>query len=305
MWLWQFLKASVYDPAFHGSMKDRSFGSVFGYFALVVFAVSVIVSFPALRGVYAFVFQPSETVDAIRQQALDLYPDWLELKAENGKISMNAESPFAIAMPRGTSGEGEESLPANLLVINTDKPIDTSDFEKYDTLLILSEDMIGAIDEEKGKVEIQEIGQYLEDGEFALVKDEYAAFVSKVEGMIKGFGILLLFLIPITVFVGLSISYLVYLLFGALVIWLAAALRKTKWEYGTAYKSGLVLIAVPALYSALVTAGAIGEIPVRFFFTVLLFVLALANIPSGQGAALVEESVPAPAETPIAPTDTK
>ena len=65
------------------------------------------------------------------------------------------------------------------------------------------------------------------------------------------------------------------------------------------------LIAVPALYSALVTAGAIGEIPVRFFFTVLLFVLALANIPSGQGAALVEESVPAPAETPIAPTDTK
>lgn len=303
MWLWQSLKASVYDKAFYRSMKDRKASLAVGYFALVVFVASLVVSFPALRGVASFVFQPSETVDSIRRQALDLYPDWLELTAEGGKLSMNAESPFAIPMPRGTTEDGDKSLPANLLVINTDKPIEVSDFEEYDTLIILSEDSIGVVEEEKGKFQIQQISQFLEDGKFTLIKDEYAKFVAKVEKLIKGLGIALLFLIPITVFGGLFVSYLVYLLLGALVIWVAASIRKAKWQYATAYKAGLYLIALPIAYNAFATLGACREVPIPFFFTVLLFVLALINISADPvSAEPVPEAptVPAPA-APAAP----
>jgi hypothetical protein len=297
MWLWQSLKASVYDPVFYRSMKDRRTGPALGYFAVIVFVASLIVSFPALRGISSFVFYPSDEVNSIKQQALDLYPDWLELKAEGGKLSMNAESPFAIPMPHGTIEGGDQSLPTNLIVINTERPIEVADFEAYDTLIVLGADEIGVIEEKKGKTQIQKIGQFLEDGKFDLAKDEYVKFVNRIEKMIKGFGIVLLFLVPIAVFSGLFVSYLVYLLFGALVIWFAAWARKTHWQYGTAYKAGLYLITLPIAYNALSSFCTTSEVRVPFFFTILLFVIALINISSEKPA--VTEPVADPV-TPVA-----
>ncbi len=293
MWLWQSFKASVYDPAFYRSMKERKSSLALGYFALVVFVASLAVSFPAISGIYSFVFHSSEEVNSIRQQVLDLYPDWLELKVEGGKLSMNAESPFAIPMPRGAAeDEGDEPLPANLIVINTEKPIEVSDFDEYDTLIILGEDTIGAIEEEKGKVQIQEIGQFLEDGQFTLVKDEYAKFVAKVEKLIKGFSVALLFLVPIIVFGGLLVSYLVYLLLGALVIWAVSRLCKTNWSYGTAYKAGLYLITVPVVYDALPIC-----LGIPFVSTAILFCLALINIrQTDETVSVAADSVP---EVPV------
>jgi hypothetical protein len=280
MWLWQSLKASVYDPVFYRSMKDRKFGSALGYFSLVVFVAALIVSLPMMRTIASFVFQPSQEAAAIKQQAIDLYPDWLEIQTENGKLSTNAESPFAVPIPHGIGEDDSQHPPANLIVINTEKPIELSDFETYSTFVILGADTIGFFDPEKKKVQIQEIGQFLENERFTIVKVEYVGFIQKLEKIVKGFGIMLLFLVPLAIFIGLFMAYLVYLLFGALVVWLAAWARKTHWQYATAYKAGMYLITLPMLFNALTSIGLVSEPPITFYFTIVLFLLAIINIPA-------------------------
>jgi hypothetical protein len=292
MWFIESFKASVYNPVFYRSMKDRKFGLAFAYFSLIVFVAALIVSLPMMRNIVSFVFQPSQEADAIKQQALDLYPDWLEIRTEGGKLSTNAGNPFALPVPHGMKEGDTQDLPTNLIVINTEKSIELSDFEAYDTFVIVGADTVGFFDPEKKKVQIQGIGQFLENERFIIVKDDYVGFVQKIEKIAKGFGVVLLFLVPLAVFSGLFVSYFVYLLFGALVVWLAAWVRKTHWQYATAYKAGLYLITVPMLYNALTSIGVVGELPIPFYFTIVLFVFAIINISALDTS--IEESVEKP-----------
>jgi hypothetical protein len=292
-----FLKASVYDPPFYRSFADRPAGSLVGFFALIVLVAAVMTSFPALRAISSFVFQPSREADTIRQYVLDLYPDWLEFTIKDGRLSMNADSPYAVPMPRGMVAEANDpKLPANLVVINVEKPVELSDFKAYDTLIVLGADQVGIYDENKGKAQIQDISQFLEEP-YTMTKGAYAGFVRMFEKAIRGFGTVLLFLIPVVMWMALFVGYLAYLLFAALVIWLAAWLRKARFGYGTAYKAGLVLITVPVIYNAALALGCFRSIPIPMFFTLIIFILAIANLSSDDQA----EAAPAEAAAPAAP----
>ena len=185
----------------------------------------------------------------------------------------------------------------NLLVIDTEKPIDVEDFYTYNTNIILSADSIGILDEEKGKIQIQDLRGAFETP-FTVDKAQYTEWIGALEKYLMGFGVVLLFLIPVFLFFGLAIGNALYLLFGALVVWLAAKIRGADWGYGTSYKAGLYLLTVPLLYSTLTSFSVVPD--VSFLFTVILLFMTLVNTGKEKVVAapvIASETVPTDTST--------
>ncbi len=300
MGLFKTLKSSIHDPAFYRSIRERKALSAFGYFALLVIVASLISSVKPVADIATFVFRSSEEKDAIRNEVLSLYPDELSIRFEQGTISTNVDEPYAIPLPHALGKEaGERSeYPKNLLVIDTSKPISAGDFETFDTIAILGRSSIGFHDPEERKTEIQDFGGV--SGEpFTLDKDRFVSFVGIAERFAKGFGVALLFLLPIVVFTAKLAGFLLYLLFGALIIRIVAKARGTSWGYGDSYKAGLHLMTLPILYGILSSAPFVPILHIPFLFTAILAVttaINLTRLPEPQGSAATETG---PAE-PIA-----
>ena len=113
-----------------------------------------------------------------------------------------------------------------------------------------------------------------------------------------GITVLLIFL-PFILFAFFWVGYLVYLLFGALVIWFMAKLRKVDLTYGQSYKLGLYLLTLPILYGIL-TTGPLSMFHIPFGFTLILAALAYANFGPGKAVVVVSS---APAVPEVKPTE--
>lgn len=294
----------MYDPIFYSQIREKNGSSAFGYFALLVFIFAFFASITPLRGIATFIFQSSEKKDALRREILAVYPDELTLTTKSGKVFMNQPSPYVIPMPAGianapVTADRVQKLPKNLLVIDTDKPISTDDFDTYDTFAVLSADSIGIFDQEKGKIQIQSLEKILSES-YTLDKAQFVSLVGILEKILKAVGIMLLFLLPLFMFSGMMLWYMMYLLFGALIIWLAVKLRGGDWGYGTAYKAGLYLMTLPILFIGFLSVIFSHSITIPFLFTGMLFLVALMNIskdekkqgetPTVTEAVIVEET---------------
>ncbi len=280
MWFLHAIKSSVYDPLFYSRIREKRGSSAFGYFALLVFVFAFFASISPLRGIATFIFQSSEKKDAVRQEVLAVYPDELVLTTKGGKVSMNQPSPYTIPVPmviQNESTKNNQKVPKNLIVINTNKPIGTDDFAVYDTFAVLSADSIGIFDQEKGKMEIQSLEKILNEP-YTLDKTQFISFVAMLEKILKVVGVTLLFLLPFFVFFGMMLWYVIYLLFGALIIWIAAKLRGANWDYKTAYKAGLYLMTLPIICVGLMSFISSQSATIPFLFTGILFLATLINI---------------------------
>lgn len=279
MKVFDVLKSSIHDPVFYRAIGERRTSSAFGYFALLVLVSSLISSVVPVVDIATFIFQPSEKKDALRNEILTLYPSELAIRLENGVISTNVAEPYAIPLPDAFKEEMEASVryPTNLLVIDTGKSISSNDFETLDTIAILGRDSVGFYDPEKKKVEIQSLEGVSRES-FVLDSGKFASYVGIAERFAKGFGIALLFLIPILVFSAKLFGFLVYLLFGALVIWVVAKIRGAAWSYGTSYKAGLHLLTLPILYGILSSAPFVPALHVPLLFTAILAIATVINL---------------------------
>jgi hypothetical protein len=273
------IRSGIFDPAFYRTMRERKTMSAFGYFALLILVASLVSSLKPVADIAAFVFRPSAEKDTLRGELLSLYPDGLSVRFDQGIISTNVAEPYAIPFPRALEKEiGDRSgYPKNLLVIDTAKPISASDFEAFDTIAILSKDSVGFHDAEKDKMEIQYFGR-MSGESFTLDKNRFASFVEIAERFAKGFGIALLFLIPIAIFFAKLIGFLLYLVFGAFIIWVIAKLRGFPLGYGDSYKAGLYLLTLPILYGIISSAPFIPALHVPLLFTAILAIMAAVNL---------------------------
>lgn len=279
MGFFRAIRSSVYDPAFYRSMRERKVSSAFGYFALLILVASLISSVKPVADIATFIFRPSAEKDALRNEVLSLYPNELSVRFEQGVVSTNVAEPYAIPLPRSLGKEiGDRTeYPENLLVIDTTKPISAEDFTTLDTIAILGRDSIGFHDPEKRKTEIQDLGK-MSGESFTLDKDRFASFVGTAERFAKGFGVVILFLLPIIVFSAKLAGFLLYLLFGALVIWIVAKVRGISWGYGDSYKAGLHLLTLPILYGILSSAPFAPALHLPFLFTIVLAVATAINL---------------------------
>lgn len=297
MRFFQNVKKSIYDVAFYATAKTENFSVALKQYTLFILCVAVIISIPLYISFGVWSSQVKEAGD-IRAKVLAVYPDELVLTSQNGQMTSNVEEPYSIPMP----SELDVKTPRNLIVINTREPIAIDDFDRYDTLAILGGDAVWTRDPQKDKIEIQKFDQFIK-GAFILNKQKVTEWVDIALKVGKVTMTVVLIFLPAFIFVFLWIGYLIYLLFGALVIWLMAKLRKVDLTYGQSYKLGLYLLTLPILYSVL-TTGPLSMFHIPFGFTLILAALAYANF--GPGKAVVVAS-PAQSSAPenIPTTETK
>lgn len=279
MKFWRIFESSIYGPSFYRAIVERRAAGAFGYFALLVLIASLMVSANPIADVAEFVFQSSDEKGTLREEVLSIYPDELEITFRNGEISTNVSEPYFIPFPETFKDKGGEDAgyPENLLVIDTGKPISADDFDALDTFVILGRDSVGVYQPGRKKVQIQNMENASAEY-FVLDKDRFASFVGTAEGFARWFGFALLFLIPLLIFSLWLSGYLLYLLFGALVIWIVAKIRGAPWGYGTSYKAGLHLLTLPILYGIVSSPPFIPQLYVPFLSTALLALAAAINL---------------------------
>lgn len=288
------VRRCAYDPSFYQSQKEVSFSSALGYFAAVLGMISV-VSAVAFSVFIWWSLEHNDSLQNFRTQVEELYPDTLVLSVGKEGISTNVSEPFAIPFPESwqdNTGKKTGTFPKNLLVINTAKSIESADFSAYDTLAILSKNEIGIYKENEKKAEIQSIKG--SDEPFDINKGGFVEFVGMAVHYFKWIVAILLCLSPFFIFLFLFLAYLVYLVFGALVVWLAAKLRGVSMTYSLAYRFGLYLIVLPLLYES-VLAKFFPILSFPFDATFILFILALINFQTAETAENTQASTEVPA----------
>ncbi len=285
----QFLKTvqeSVWGKVFYEKVRGEGAGQAVKYFFLLMVSVAIITSL-VLAVTVTVAWKSAPKLAEIQQMVADLYPHELVLTWKNGEVSSNVDEPYAILFPKDWLSHQDQKddfpMAENLLVIDTSKSVDANDFERYDTMLILGKDSVGSRDARQGKVQIQNFSRYNFD-DFQLDKEKVLSLVGMLFNFLKWVFLALLFVLPLLIFVGLSVKYLVYLIFGALIIWLVAKLRKVDLTYGTAYKLGLYLLTLPILVNVL--SSVVHFLNAPFVFTLILAVITYINLESPSASPL-------------------
>lgn len=293
------VKESVWGKVFYEQVRGESAGQAIKYFLLLMASVAIITSF-VLAITVTVAWKSAPKLAEIEQMVADLYPNELVLTWKNGEVSSNVDEPYAIPFPKEwlSHQERRDDFPMveNLLVIDTSKSVDANDFERYDTMLILGKDSVGNRDARQGKVQIQNFSRYNFD-DFQLDKEKVLSLVSMAFNFLKWVFLTLLFALPLLIFVGLSVQYLVYLVFGALIIWLVAKLRKVELTYGVAYKLGLYLLTLPILVNILSSIIHILDAP--FVFTLILAFVTYINLEQAVAASNPKAPETEPGEKPL------
>ncbi|MBP9728322.1 MAG: DUF1189 family protein [Candidatus Moranbacteria bacterium] len=274
--LWQKIQHRVYRPEFFGAHVFEAKKGLRFYSLLLLFFIALKV-FLALPGTVHF-YQTILSDAWGKQEAIvtALFPDELVLSVKDGKVATNVSEPYVIAVPPEWRTP-DDTAPVNLLVINTQKSIERSDSATADTLMILGESSFGFHDPKKGEFRIYDLDGKDWKEDIRLDKEEFALFIARASAIVRWLLIVGCIALPFIVYGVLWVSYLLYLVFGALIVLAGAKWRGHQISYGDAYVAGMYLFPIPFLYEFLSSygRGLAGNIP--FAFSVILFVMTLIN----------------------------
>lgn len=290
--MWEKMQHLVYRPDFftQRNFKLRSGLRFYALLILLFVGLNVLFAMPGTVRFFHTLFSGAweEQVRIVKT----LFPEELNITVTNGAISTNQTEPYALSFPiewRST----EADMPENLLVINTTKPIETSDFARYDTAIMVSEYGFGFRNYEKGEFRIYDLREHGRGGNFSIDKAKYDMSVAKAASVLRTVLIIVIILLPFFLYGIFFVGILIYLFFGALVVWLAAKVRNWPLRYGEAYIAAMYLLPIPLLYNISfdILPGNYHGLP--FAFSFILFLMALINFPK------VTPAIPEATVTPV------
>lgn len=223
---------------------------------------------------------------------LNYYPDNLEVTVKAGKVSTNVPEPYFIKLPAefkdGNKGTGTQPAAKdieNLLVINTKTPITIDLFNNYKTAAVLGYDSFAYYD--NGAMKIQPMDQTFNG---VVNKTKFSEMLYKIMPYLKISSFVLLPVVFIFSFMGFALGYLLYLIFGALFIWIMVKAMKKDLGYGKSYQLGLHAITLGVILEATVF-WFYPNLEFPFLFTFLMLAIVLVNLKPSVGA-----DVPLPEE---------
>lgn len=213
-----------------------------------------------------------------------LYPENLTLTVNRDTVTTNQAGPVVIPLPKAWRAMAEcdmrrcvrEELPANLLVIDTKQPINQSDFETLDTVAILGAQEVGFHNPDRGETRIFNLNEAGFKETFTLTAPMFHEWVDRGFKALQIGLFVVAFFIPGVLYIGLWLGYLIYSLFWAIIVMLAAYIQGHTLPYGRAYLATLYLLPVPFVFSFLMS---LSHYHIPFLTTILLFVMALVNFP--------------------------
>lgn len=280
----QRVQRIIERPDFFSSLSFTR-GKIIRFYSLLILLftlASVAIALPASLRFSRFLLSSDwHTQESI---VMSLYPDELRVHVKGGEIVTNVTEPYAIAFPEAWRGiSGGTDMPENLLIIDTTKSIAADDFLIQKTWLILGKDTLGAWDQKEGKVSI-----YSFDSEdtrksadaLTVTKTIYDRFVIDTFSVVQKVLLVGLCLLPVFLYIVYWLWYLLYLLFGAGVVWVVVKVRGYDLSYVDAYRAGMYLLPVPLIYDFFVMLlSHFPYVRIPFLFSIFLFVMALRNFP--------------------------
>ncbi len=274
------IKSSIYSPSFYRSVADGSEVRPFRYYfklsLLLAVVFSVILSFKAVPEIKKFL---DETRASIEQN----YPKDLEVKIEKGIATTNAKEPFFVKFPE-TTVKVNTDMPdvENILVIDTKNSFSLEQFQNYKTVALLTKDSVVSIDR-NDKVTITLLKSI---PDFTLNYENLTKWLMKTDQVKK----IATYSLPVLIFLGVFLAYvfkLVYLFFGALLVYVVAKIKNINLSYKKSYHIALYAVTLPTLLSVL--AFFTGLKMFTFLPSIILVIAVWVNLKPHTISPLVTE----------------
>ncbi|MEK7582807.1 MAG: DUF1189 family protein [Patescibacteria group bacterium] len=279
---------SVYGPAMYQELPSKPFSfSLKQYIKFALLAslvVTVVLAFKAAPLIRA-------ALGDFSSKLAESYPADLEIKLTQGQVSVNQPEPYYVPLPAGDEFEVNDKSYQNLLVIDTKRSFDLATFQKYQTVAWVMKDSV-AMYKSNGTVQFIPLEGVPDT---TINRELVRSLGSKINPIAK---VIPFIAVPFIFIAGLFyFAYqMLYLLIGALLVWLLLTIMKRKVGYGTAYQVGLHAMTLGIIISALdLMIGAnLHLIPLQF--TILLLVIVGINFAGAHQPVVTEvSSTPNPA----------
>jgi len=272
------LANSFYKPDFYSQVIKKPVSYSFKNFFLFALILGLI-----LAAVCSFIYIPKIKIflDNVGTQIVNIYPSELKIEIKNGVASANVQQPYFIKVPAFfNQGSDKTKQLENLIVIDTNNEFSTEKFNEYKTAAVLNKSSITTLDNQSGLKVLP-----LKDVKsFSLDKQMINSLFDKIKPLFK-------FVYPvfsvgafIAIFLGISL-HLVYLFFGALLIWIIAKINKVQIGYWKSYQVGMHMM-MPAILITTVTGFFHFTFP--FFLTLLIILIAVFNLKNIENPTQIE-----------------
>lgn len=299
------IPASVYSPSFYAGIAGRSFWKGFWY--LVGVSFFILVAWTLVLTLVPYL-KHKETVQSTLENVIHFYPEELVLTIQDGKVSSNVPEPyyfkFTDAIPtenwnaafkEGFEEGVSEDMPAsvdledfNLVVIDTQTPYSIEQFYKYETIAWLTYDAVYVMSE-SNKIEAIPLAEAPDMVVNKVLVDDA---MESIWGSVKNALPILAVFFFACAFIGVVVFRMIYLLFFALVLFVACSLMKLPYDFGAAYKIGFYAITLSSVLMVLLTAitpiASLSAIP--FLFTIVSLIVAIVNLNAAKNAGLIKEA---------------
>lgn len=272
------LKSSIYNPEFYSGIKNQSLASTLKYFFMLIL---ILAALNTLILSYELAIKVPEEVRNFISQSVNSFPADLEVDIDEGQVTTNAAEPFFVPFPEGNAEVRGENL-NNILVIDTKTPFSATQFNQYKTLLWLTRDSLFYHNREfdQRSIDLSKVENFKINRSFVL------GIVEKISPWLNWIGLVLILMVFVGLFLGLSFK-LVYFLFLAVLIYFLSAIFKWGLNYSASYKtaiyaSTLSLFVDLILFNTGIYTGFYG-FPFLFTLTSLcITTINLQNIEKGR-----------------------
>ena len=295
--------ARIYGPAFYARVLGASFGSALKAFLLSVLILVAIHSAFVVPSLFTI---PGQMVSWLTTTA-DRFPAELEVTIRQGRVFTTVKQPYFLPISTMFDDVNIQGID-NLLVIDTETPLDPGQFRAYKTLawvnktsvMYVQEATSGAGDQRGPQaprgIQVVELSGLPDDT--SLGKDSLQDLVRAIVPWTN----IISPLLTIAVFLGLFVSYLVrllYLFFPAFLVWLASNILHWSFSFGQIYKAGMYAMAPALIIELILSLRDIDGPP--FMFTGITLVAMVVNILGAKGILALDKA--AAPDAPPEPTD--
>jgi hypothetical protein len=274
--------------------REERFSRALGHFALFVLIVSILASIPPIVQ-YGRMISDPEKLGTVRSVVLDTYPDELELRIDGGIASSNVEEPYLIPFPDSWNVEETGDMEA-LVLVDTRGPLSLDAFREYDVPIVIGQTEVGFM-EEDGGIQVRRFDEFEEAGEMVINEQVIARTLDTGIPILRPIAWGLLLSLPLLFFSSLFLGYLVYLLFGALLVLVVANIRGASYSYAQSYRASLSLVRIPMLYGVLTSVWFFPEYRIPFLVSILLVVMAAGLIRKPKTESPVSQVIVDTAES--------
>lgn len=224
------LQSSIYNPEFYAGIQKQSLTSGLKYF---FFLILILAGINTLVLSYELGIKIPGEVRNFINQGVNSLPADLEVDIDEGQVTTNATEPFFVPFPQ-FDGDIDRGNLNNILVIDTKTPFSSSQFNQYKTLFWLTRDSLfyQNRDFDQRSIDLSRVENIKINRAFI------ESLVEKINPWLNFVGPLLILMVFVGLFSGLSFK-LVYFLFLAVLIYFLSAIFKWGLNYSASYKSAI------------------------------------------------------------------